>query len=100
VRREDIENPRSGKTDSKEIWVTILPIIGVLVGLGIAGFLVWDGIRSVVKHNYCLVLDENFAGGFNDNVWTKEVEVGGFGYVGGPIFLGFRLTAPETASSL
>ena len=29
--------------------------------------------------NYCQILDEDFSGGFNTNVWTKEAEVGGFG---------------------
>jgi len=65
--------------DPKEKWVTILPLLGILVGLGIAGFLVWDGIRSVVRHRYCEVLNEDFASGLRDSVWTKEVELGGFG---------------------
>ena len=67
------------KRDPKEKWVTILPIIGIIIGLGISGFLVWDGIRSVVKHKYCLVLDDNFSQGLREDIWTKEVELGGFG---------------------
>lgn len=81
VRKGEVEKPWLEKRHPKEKWVTILPIIGILVGLGISGVLVWDGIRSVVKHNYCMVLDENFSGGLRDDVWTKEVTVGGFGYV-------------------
>ncbi len=61
--------------------MTILPILGILIGLSISGFLIYDGIKSVVKHNYCMVLDEDWSDGFNTNVWPKEVEVGGFGYV-------------------
>lgn len=75
----DIEKPWLEKKDPKEKWVTILPIIGILIGLGISGFLVWDGIRNVVHHKYCPVLDDSFDGGFNTNVWTKEAQVGGFG---------------------
>lgn len=75
---EEVEKPWLKKRDHREKWVTILPITGFLVGLGISAFLVWDGLRSVAKHNYCLVLEDNFAN-FNDNVWTKEVQVGGFG---------------------
>lgn len=61
--------------------MTIFPLIGILIGLGISGFLIWDGLNSVVHHKYCPVLDDDFAGGLNTNIWTKEVEVGGFGYV-------------------
>jgi len=79
VRKGEVEKPWTKQADPKEKWVTILPIIGIIIGLGISGFLVWDGIRSVVKHNYCLVLEENWANGFNDKVWKKEVQVNGFG---------------------
>ncbi|CCF34135.1 beta-1,3-glucan-binding protein [Colletotrichum higginsianum] len=80
IRKEDVEKPWLDKSDPKEKWVTIIPIVGIFIGLAVSGFLVWDGIRSVVKHKYCPVLMEDFASGSLDsNVWTKEVEVGGFG---------------------
>ncbi|KAI1328657.1 concanavalin A-like lectin/glucanase domain-containing protein [Xylariaceae sp. FL0255] len=78
VKKGEIEKPWLGKKDPKEKWVTILPIVGILIGLGISGFLVYDGISSVVKHKYCLVLEDTFST-FNTDVWTKEVQVGGFG---------------------
>jgi len=81
VRKGEVDKPWTKSVDPKEKWVTILPILGIIVGLGISGFLVWDGIRSVVKHNYCLVLEENWDNGFNDKVWMKEVQVNGFGCV-------------------
>ncbi len=59
--------------------MTILPVIGIVIGLGISAFLVWDGIRSVVHHRYCEVLSEDFSAGLRSDVWTKEVQVGGFG---------------------
>ncbi|AEO61198.1 glycoside hydrolase family 16 protein [Thermothelomyces thermophilus ATCC 42464] len=79
VRKGEIEKPWTKQSDPKEKWVTILPIIGIIIGLGISGFLVWDGIRSVVKHKYCPVLIEDWSQGFNEKVWMKEVQVNGFG---------------------
>lgn len=82
IRKEDVEKPWLDKADPKEKWVTIIPIVGILLGLAISGFLIWDGIHSVVKHQYCPVLIEDFSSGnLDSNVWTKEVNVGGFGYV-------------------
>ncbi|KAH9883982.1 glycoside hydrolase family 16 protein [Xylariomycetidae sp. FL2044] len=78
IRKGEIEKPWLQKKDPKEKWVTILPIIGIIIGLGISGFLVWDGLRSVVKHKYCVVLEDGFDT-FDESVWTKEVQVGGFG---------------------
>ncbi len=79
VRKGEVDKPWTKQADPKEKWVTILPVIGIVVGLAISGFLVWDGIRSVVKHTYCPVLDETFANGLDSNVWTNEVQVNGFG---------------------
>jgi hypothetical protein len=80
VKKGTVERPWMDKKDPKEKWVTIIPILGLIVGLGISGFLIWDGLRSVVNHVYCPVLIEDFSNGFNSKVWTKEAEVGGFGY--------------------
>jgi hypothetical protein len=54
-------------------------LAGILIGLGIAGLLVWDGLRGVVHQKYCLTLDDDFSAGFNPRIWTKEAEVSGFG---------------------
>lgn len=90
VRKGEVEKPWALKKDPKEKWVTIIPLIGVLIGLGISGFLVWDGIRSVVKHKYCLVLDEDWSQGIRESVWQHEIQLGGFGYVFLPISLLLR----------
>lgn len=80
VQKGDIEKPWLAKHDPKEKWVTILPIIGIIIGLGLSGFLVWDGYNSVVKHNYCpVLLTDDFGSGLDESVWTKEVQVGGYG---------------------
>lgn len=79
VKKGEVEKPWLKKKDPKEKWVTIIPLIGLALGFCLAGFLVYDGLRTVVNHTYCPVLDEDFSGGLNGKVWTKEVEVGGFG---------------------
>jgi len=79
VRKGEVEQPWREKKDPKEKWVTIIPLIGLAIGFGIAGFLVWDGLRSVVHHKYCPVLSDDFANGINTDIWTQEAEVGGFG---------------------
>lgn len=87
VAKGEVEKPWVGKSHPKEKWVTIFPLIGILIGLGISGFLIYDGLSSVVHHKYCPVLDDDFGSGLNTNVWSKEVEVGGFGYASLPSHL-------------
>jgi hypothetical protein len=53
--------------------------MGIAVGLAITALLIWDGLRSVVNHKYCPVLNEAWVNGFDEGIWTKEVELGGFG---------------------
>jgi len=81
VKKGEVEQPWKDKKDPKEKWVTIIPLIGIVIGLCIAGFLVYDGLASVVHHKYCPVLSDDFSGGLNTNIWTQEAEVGGFGSV-------------------
>lgn len=45
----------------------------------LAAFICWTEWKSVPVHDYCLVLDDNFAT-FKDSVWSHEVAIGGFGY--------------------
>lgn len=45
---------------------------GAIIALGLYGFL-------SSQHKYCLALDEQFDGPLNTNIWTREVQVGGFG---------------------
>jgi beta-glucanase (GH16 family) len=79
VKKGEIERPWTKVKDPREKWVTIIPLIGLAVGLAIAGFLIWDGLRTVVNHAYCPVYMDDFSGGFNPAIWTKEAELGGFG---------------------
>jgi hypothetical protein len=71
----------SDKKDPREKWVTILPILGILLGFAASGALIWDGLQTVVTHGYCQILNEDWSGGFDGSIWLKEAEVGGFGSV-------------------
>jgi hypothetical protein len=79
VQKGEQERPWLTQKDPKEKWVWIIPMIGLLLGLGVCGVQVWAGLQRISKHNYCTVLDEDWSAGFDDNVWTREAEVGGFG---------------------
>jgi len=81
VKKGEVEKPWLERKDPKEKWVTIIPLLGILVGFGISGFLIYDGLSSVAHHNYCPVLIEDWSHGIDSKIWTKEVETGGFGYV-------------------
>ncbi|EMC94585.1 glycoside hydrolase family 16 protein [Baudoinia panamericana UAMH 10762] len=80
IKKGELERPWLGKKDPKEKWVTIIPLIGIFVGLALSGFLIYEGLQGVTNHVYCPVLDEDFSGAdLNSKVWTREVEVGGYG---------------------
>ncbi|KAK0284527.1 hypothetical protein LTR35_000863 [Friedmanniomyces endolithicus] len=79
IRKGEQERPWLDRKDPKEKWVTIIPLIGIAIGLGLAGFLIYEGLQSVSNHVYCPVLTETFSEGLNNKVWTKEVELGGYG---------------------
>ena len=81
VKKGELEKPWLDKKDPREKWVNIIPCFGVFIGLAITGFLVWDGLQKVSNNTYCSVFEDDFSNGFNSKIWTKEVEVGGFGYV-------------------
>ena len=79
VRKGDVDKPWQKHKNPKDKWVTIIPSIGIALGVALGGFLVYDGITSVVANSYKLVYEDNFSSGLDPKVWTKEVETGGFG---------------------
>lgn len=77
---EKTEKPWIGeKKDPRETWATIFPVFGAIVGIAIALLIIWDGYKTVPNYKHCLVYGDDFGAGLKPNVWTKEVEVGGFG---------------------
>jgi len=79
IQKGEIERPWLDRKDPKEKWVTIIPLIGIAVGVALSAFLIYDGLKGVSNYKYCPVLDEDFSGGLSSKVWTKRVEVGGYG---------------------
>lgn len=79
VKKGNVEKPWLTSKDPKEKWITIIPILGLLVGFGLSAILVWDGLKSVVNHKYCEVYSTDFSEGLDEDAWTKEAEVGGYG---------------------
>jgi hypothetical protein len=79
IRKDENYEPPKFKKHRGEKWLWIIPTIGLIGGLAVGGLIVYNGIGGQ-SHNYCPVLDEDFSSGvLNPRIWTKEVEVGGFG---------------------
>jgi len=79
IKKDEIQRPWVGKKDPREKWQWILPVIGIVIGFALSVFLIYEALSSTSSHNYCVVLDDNFSKGFQSNLWTKEVGLGGFG---------------------
>ena len=77
--KADIEKPWLKEKNPRQAWLTWFPIIGLLLGIGCTGALVWDGLRTNKLPQYCQVLDDDFSSGLRESIWTKEAEVGGYG---------------------
>ncbi|EXJ53793.1 hypothetical protein A1O7_09129 [Cladophialophora yegresii CBS 114405] len=79
IGKDNIEKPWLEKKDPRQRWLSLFPLIGLLIGLALSGYLVYDGLASVETPVYCSVYEDDFTNGFDDRIWTKEVEVGGYG---------------------
>jgi hypothetical protein len=77
------EKPWLSKKEPGATLSYFITVICILLGLGGAAVLCWQGFVSVQKldpSNLCLVLDENFDGtSLDQSVWSYDVELGGFG---------------------
>lgn len=79
IRKGETDRPELRERDSRDKWITIIPAIGIFVGFLSIGLMVWAGLKSVTNHTYCHVFTDDFSEGFNSTIWTKEVELGGYG---------------------
>ncbi|EWZ85421.1 hypothetical protein BFJ63_vAg3443 [Fusarium oxysporum f. sp. narcissi] len=79
VKKGTVEKPYLAVKDPRGIWITVIPALGIVVGLAAIALLSWSGYRSVDKHEYCKVFTDDFSNGFNSTIWNKQVEVGGYG---------------------
>src|SRR4051794_4057474 len=56
VPKGAVEKPWLGKKDPREKWVTVIPLVGMTIGLLLSAYLVYEGYTSVIQHQYCPVL--------------------------------------------
>ena len=56
----------------------IIVYVFLFIGFGVAGYLCYHAQASVPKHDYCLVMDDNFDSIDPEN-WSHEIQLGGFG---------------------
>lgn len=77
------DKPWLNKKEPRATLSYFITMVCMLLGLGGAAVLCWQGFTSVQKldpNRLCLVLDENFDGtSLDDSVWSHDVELGGFG---------------------
>jgi hypothetical protein len=78
VKPEDVQMPWLDKPHPRQKWGTILPLIGLGLGLMVTAIMIWDGFRVIGRHKYCEIFYDDFTS-LNESVWTKEVELGGYG---------------------
>ncbi|OBT63660.1 hypothetical protein VE03_06122 [Pseudogymnoascus sp. 23342-1-I1] len=69
-----IKDKRMKKTRYNNLIVYIF----MFIGFGVAGYICFSATQSVPKHDYCLILDEEFKT-LDPNVWNHEVQVDGYG---------------------
>lgn len=79
IKKGTIDRPELREKDPRQIWITLIPVFGFLVGCAAIALLSWNGYRSVSNHKYCKVFVDDFSNGFNSTIWTKHVETGGYG---------------------
>lgn len=80
VRKDEVIKPWVKEPrDPAEKLIEIIPLIGLLIGICIAGLLIWDGLRNVVEHKYCPVLVEDMTTSVSNGIWHAEETIGGFG---------------------
>lgn len=74
-----LESKRRIKANRKVRWTFCG--LSIILGVGsIAALLVSTFLGAPKKHNYCLVLDEQFNGDkLDSSVWTHEIQTGGWG---------------------
>lgn len=78
ITKDEIQKPWLQRKRTR--WPTIIPCIGLVVGLIIIVGQVYGGWSSVDRHKYCLVMEDSFDGPtLNTSLWTQEVQLGGFG---------------------
>lgn len=93
---KDDSKPPKFRRDPGEKWLWIIPVTGFAIGVIVVGVLIYLQIATKPNHKYCPVLDEDFSSGvLNPKIWTKEAEVGGYGYVTSAFVTSIHLSSPK-----
>ncbi|KAG4439544.1 hypothetical protein IFR05_004984 [Cadophora sp. M221] len=74
----EFEKPWLDKSKRGLNWDTITFYSAVLAAFCIGGYLLYDAYVKVPKHEYCLVMDDNFST-LDGNLWSHEIQLDGFG---------------------
>jgi hypothetical protein len=76
-----IQKPWLEIPDKKKKWHTIFPLLGIGIGIAVTALAVYQGTTTVTNYKYCPVYDVDFSNGgeLDPKIWTKELQVGGFG---------------------
>ena len=75
-----IEKPWLQKKRSGFRWAgTGATTIGLVAGLVIVGIMAWTGWQSYDTVDFCEYWEDDFSSGLNTDVWSREVQVNGFG---------------------
>lgn len=83
------DKPWMSERDGRARWSWWLTLLCFFIGVGAAGVVVyfgWSGVKFLKDGDMCMVLNEGFDSLDLDNTWTRDVELGGFGYVLLPFF--------------
>ncbi|EED20770.1 gram-negative bacteria binding protein, putative [Talaromyces stipitatus ATCC 10500] len=75
----EYDKPWTVKKDPRMLWDKIFFIGLTVVGLGIGAYIIYSGWASVENPPYCLIFEDDFLNGINENDWNYEIQVGGFG---------------------
>ncbi|EXJ56309.1 uncharacterized protein A1O5_12576 [Cladophialophora psammophila CBS 110553] len=78
-RKRGIQRSWLRKKEPRERWMTIIPLIGAVLGLCLAGLLIWDGIRRTPYLEYCTVYRDHFSSPTLNDAWTFDISSTGFG---------------------
>uniref|UniRef100_A0A093V4X5 Beta-1,3-glucan-binding protein n=1 Tax=Talaromyces marneffei PM1 TaxID=1077442 RepID=A0A093V4X5_TALMA len=72
-----IDNPFSTPQDQRSI--ISAQQYSIFTGLGIGAYIIYSGWASVENPPYCLLFEDDFLHGINENDWNYEIQVGGYG---------------------
>ena len=79
----DEDKPWIKEKESRVRWSWWLTFLMCWIGVGCSGIVIyfgWTGVHQILDSDLCLVLDDEFnSGSLDTSVWTRDIELGGFG---------------------